>query len=259
MMNIHQRIAAFRQHIRNQELSLQHINNRYCFYKTVILIVNSSIIIGTLSPADQACTLDGYHVMFMVVYLLFSALLNGVLLLMYCQRQFEPLTNTAYISFLINLAALVTMVIKEKPKNCERIDTMMLVFILGMVVDTIISMWFKFIAVLVETVPPTPTLRVYQYMDGHLIGGGQRISTGDTTCPIELDEFRNGDAVVRLTCSHIFKREAIEQWLAQGGTCPLCRTSQGQPPENRIMDVLPIAIQPRVEAPVLAPTLATAV
>lgn len=222
-------------------------------------MVNSSIIVGTLTPIDQACALDGYHVMFMVVYLLFSALLNGVLLLMYCQRNFEPLTNTAYISFLINLAALVTMVIKEKPRNCERIDTMTLVFILGMVVDTIISMWFKFIAVLVESIPSTPTLRVYQYMNGHLVGGGQRISTGDTTCPIELDEFKNGDAVVRLTCSHIFKKGAIEQWLAQGGTCPLCRTSQGQQTENRIMDVLPIAIQPRGEAPVLAPPLATAV
>ena len=225
-------------------------------------MVNSSIIIGTVTPVEPDCALDGYHVLFMVVYLLFSALLNGVLLLMYCQRYFEPLTNTAYISLLINLAALVTLIVKEKPKNCDRLDMMIMLFILGTIVDSIFSMWFKFIAVLVESIPRTPTLSVYHYMDGHLVGGGQRISTGDTTCPIELDEFRNGDAVVLLSCSHIFKKAAIEQWLSQGGSCPVCRTAQGQPTQTqqpRIMDVLPMAVQPRGEAPVLVPPLATAV
>ena len=44
------------------------------------------------------------------------------------------------------------------------------------------------------------------------------------TCPITQEEFSNNDNVsIIKNCGHIFKTQAIEDWLYQHQTCPICR------------------------------------
>lgn len=46
----------------------------------------------------------------------------------------------------------------------------------------------------------------------------------NTTCPISMEEFREGDQLCRLNrCQHIFKREPLRRWLRNHSTCPVCR------------------------------------
>ena len=45
-----------------------------------------------------------------------------------------------------------------------------------------------------------------------------------TTCPITLDQFEDSMEVgVIRPCGHVFRREAITNWLATRHTCPSCR------------------------------------
>ena len=54
-------------------------------------------------------------------------------------------------------------------------------------------------------------------------------NTLDTkTCPIGLDEFKEGDSIVELPCKHIFLKENILNWLKNKHTCPVCRYSLSQ-------------------------------
>ena len=51
-------------------------------------------------------------------------------------------------------------------------------------------------------------------------------NTLDTkTCPIGLDEFKEGDSIIELPCKHIFLKENIINWLKNKHTCPVCRYS----------------------------------
>jgi hypothetical protein len=43
-------------------------------------------------------------------------------------------------------------------------------------------------------------------------------------CSICLEDFRPGDWVFSLKCSHIFHRECVSAWIFQHGSCPVCRT-----------------------------------
>ena len=44
------------------------------------------------------------------------------------------------------------------------------------------------------------------------------------TCPITQEEFSSNDQVTIVkNCGHIFKTQAIEDWLYQHQTCPICR------------------------------------
>lgn len=46
----------------------------------------------------------------------------------------------------------------------------------------------------------------------------------DTICPITLEDFYEGEIVSKLPCNHIFKTDAIENWLStQKAECPVCR------------------------------------
>lgn len=46
----------------------------------------------------------------------------------------------------------------------------------------------------------------------------------NTTCPITLEPFTNGEQVCRIKhCSHIFKRDAIINWFSRNVRCPVCR------------------------------------
>lgn len=42
-------------------------------------------------------------------------------------------------------------------------------------------------------------------------------------CNITLEHFEIGDVAVKLTCGHMFKEDAIIQWLRMHNSCPICR------------------------------------
>ena len=43
-------------------------------------------------------------------------------------------------------------------------------------------------------------------------------------CPITLNDFKEGDIVTKLPCSHIFDNSGIELWLkTESAKCPVCR------------------------------------
>src|SRR5210317_672666 len=43
-------------------------------------------------------------------------------------------------------------------------------------------------------------------------------------CPITLNDFKEGDIVTELPCSHIFDNSGIELWLkTESAKCPVCR------------------------------------
>lgn len=42
-------------------------------------------------------------------------------------------------------------------------------------------------------------------------------------CGITLENFEEGEIVVRLSCTHCYKEESILEWLKQQDTCPICR------------------------------------
>lgn len=44
-------------------------------------------------------------------------------------------------------------------------------------------------------------------------------------CSICVDEYRRGERVRVLTCSHIFHSECIDPWLEHHSCCPICRRS----------------------------------
>ena len=44
------------------------------------------------------------------------------------------------------------------------------------------------------------------------------------TCPITQEEFSSNEQVTIIkNCGHIFKNQAIKNWLTQHQTCPICR------------------------------------
>ena len=47
----------------------------------------------------------------------------------------------------------------------------------------------------------------------------------NTTCPITHDDFIMTDEVIMINqCRHIFKKNALIQWLSRRQLCPCCRT-----------------------------------
>jgi Ring finger domain len=46
----------------------------------------------------------------------------------------------------------------------------------------------------------------------------------NTSCPITLDDFQEGDALKRiLYCGHTFRKSAIDNWFREKVRCPVCR------------------------------------
>ena len=46
-----------------------------------------------------------------------------------------------------------------------------------------------------------------------------------SSCPMTLNEFKEGDDIAELPCGHIFERCAILKWLEEENVCcPVCRT-----------------------------------
>ena len=47
----------------------------------------------------------------------------------------------------------------------------------------------------------------------------------DESCSICLEEFKSGDNIKKLNCTHIFHKECLEPWLNDNNrNCPMCRT-----------------------------------
>ena len=46
----------------------------------------------------------------------------------------------------------------------------------------------------------------------------------DESCSICLEEFKTGDNIKKLNCTHIFHKECLEPWLNNNINCPMCRT-----------------------------------
>jgi hypothetical protein len=48
--------------------------------------------------------------------------------------------------------------------------------------------------------------------------------SGQTSCPVTLCDFKDGDKIAKLPCGHIFSSEAILKWLQkEDARCPVCR------------------------------------
>ena len=45
----------------------------------------------------------------------------------------------------------------------------------------------------------------------------------DEHCSICLDEFKEGDELRLVECSHNFHIECLDKWLMLKNTCPICR------------------------------------
>jgi hypothetical protein len=46
----------------------------------------------------------------------------------------------------------------------------------------------------------------------------------NTSCPITLDEFREGDLLTQIRrCGHLFNQRAIQNWFSRNVRCPVCR------------------------------------
>ena len=46
----------------------------------------------------------------------------------------------------------------------------------------------------------------------------------NSTCPITMEEFKNGDSVTQLPCGHLFDKDGIRHWLKnENACCPICR------------------------------------
>ena len=47
----------------------------------------------------------------------------------------------------------------------------------------------------------------------------------DESCSICLEDFKTGDNIKKLNCTHIFHKECLEPWLNDNNrNCPMCRT-----------------------------------
>jgi hypothetical protein len=70
-------------------------------------------------------------------------------------------------------------------------------------------------------VRPTTTQILYAT---EIIVFDESMSNNNTTCPITLDPFENGEEICRIKhCSHLFKRRALHDWFRQNVRCPICR------------------------------------
>lgn len=46
----------------------------------------------------------------------------------------------------------------------------------------------------------------------------------NTSCPITMNEFTEGESVMRIKhCGHMFKEEALVRWFTTNVKCPMCR------------------------------------
>jgi surface protein len=44
------------------------------------------------------------------------------------------------------------------------------------------------------------------------------------SCPITMDLFEDNTEIIKTICNHVFSKEAMDLWLNNNNTCPICRT-----------------------------------
>lgn len=55
----------------------------------------------------------------------------------------------------------------------------------------------------------------------------------ETRCPISFEDFQIGESICKINyCGHIFKRDALYEWLENHNTCPVCRRNVIQSSRN---------------------------
>lgn len=42
-------------------------------------------------------------------------------------------------------------------------------------------------------------------------------------CTVCIEKYRDGEAVRKLFCNHIFHKDCVDPWLLKNGSCPVCR------------------------------------
>jgi len=67
-------------------------------------------------------------------------------------------------------------------------------------------------------------------------------------CPVDHEEIKEGDPVIKLRCGHIFRPPAIRQWLGSfAATCPVCRarvtTAPPETPRRYTVVHQPVAVE----------------
>ncbi|TVT99605.1 hypothetical protein EJB05_55035, partial [Eragrostis curvula] len=55
-------------------------------------------------------------------------------------------------------------------------------------------------------------------------------------CPVCLDEFKEGDTLRVMPCSHCFHIRCIYKWLRASGVCPCCRFKLPTEDEQQLLD-----------------------
>ena len=43
-------------------------------------------------------------------------------------------------------------------------------------------------------------------------------------CSICLDDYKEGETIIKLNCNHIYHKKCLEKWLLKNKTCPCCKT-----------------------------------
>jgi hypothetical protein len=51
----------------------------------------------------------------------------------------------------------------------------------------------------------------------------QKLTENQKTCNICLEDFKQGQEMRKLSCSHAFHKECIDKWLLQVASCPICK------------------------------------
>lgn len=78
-------------------------------------------------------------------------------------------------------------------------------------------------------------------------------TTTTTTCPITMEDFIQDEPINKLPCGHIFKPDAIDNWLlTEKAECPVCRyklpcIEVRNPDETTFQEELSTATQPDQE------------
>jgi hypothetical protein len=59
--------------------------------------------------------------------------------------------------------------------------------------------------------------------------------TNTRVCPITLDEFHDSEQICRIKhCRHIFKTNALQNWLSRNAHCPVCRFDIRRQPSSNV-------------------------
>jgi hypothetical protein len=67
-----------------------------------------------------------------------------------------------------------------------------------------------------ETVDALPLTK----LDNEALG---KLTENQKTCNICLEDFKDGQEMRTLHCSHAFHKECIDKWLSQVASCPICK------------------------------------